>query len=253
MSTSAHRALAYHKHSGWQFQHGMQLLAFAAPTPNEHVLDVGCGTGALTYHFARAVLPHGRVTAIDPDTARLALAVEQCPPDVPNITWLAVPAEALSTSSAVACQTFQVIYANYVLHRVQDPRVVLHNVAHALCPGGRFVMQTVVDMPPLVRELTLLTGSRGAQLIHSFAFLSPPQWQQLFQEVGLHIEKTAEVADDQFANLEELVQWWEATNPGGFSAARIAPEYLAPFRTRCAAGVALYGKETWLVVARKPG
>jgi len=253
MSTHAHLALAYHQQSGWQFQHGMQLLALAAPAPNEHVLDVGCGTGALTYHFARAVLPHGRVTAIDPDTNRLALAAAQCPPDVPNITWLAVTAEALRTSAAVAGQSFQVIYANYVLHRVQDPRVVLRNVAHSLCPGGRFVMQTVVDMPPLVRELTLLTGPRGAQLIHSFTFLSPPQWQQLFQEVGLHIEQTAEVADDQFATLEELMQWWEATNPGGFAAAWIAPEQLAPLRTRCAAGVALYGKETWLVGARKPG
>ena len=93
--------------------------------------------------------------------ARLAIAVEHCPPDISNITWLAVTAEALSTSSAVAFNTFQVIYANYVLRRVQDPRVVLHNIAHYLCPGGRFVMQTVVDMPPLVRELTILTGPRG--------------------------------------------------------------------------------------------
>jgi ubiquinone/menaquinone biosynthesis C-methylase UbiE len=253
MSTSTHLALAYHQWSRWQFQHGRQLLALAAPAPNEHVLDVGCGTGALTYLCARAVLPHGRVTAIDPDTARLAIAVKQCPPDVPNITWLAIPAEALRTHAAVAGQTFQVIYANYVLHRVQDPRVVLRNIAHALCPGGRFVMQTVVDMPSLVRELTLLTGPRGAQLIHSFTLLSPLQWQQLFEEVGLHIEQTAEVADDQFANLEELVQWWEATNPEGFAAAWLAPEHLGPFRTRCAAGVALYGKETWLVAARKPG
>jgi ubiquinone/menaquinone biosynthesis C-methylase UbiE len=216
MSTSADTALAYHEYSVWQFQHGMKLFALAAPAPNEHVLDVGCGTGALTYQFARAVLPQGRVTAIDPDTARLAIAVEHCPPDISNITWLAVAAEALSTSSAVAFNTFQVIYANYVLHRVQDPRVVLHNIAHCLCPGGRFVMQTVVDMPPLVREITLLAGPRGEQLVHSFVFLSPTQWQQMFQEVGLHIEKTTEVADDHFATLEEFLQWWEATNRGGF-------------------------------------
>ena len=75
----------------------------------------------------------------------------------------------------------------------------------------------------------------------------------MFQEVGLHIEKTAEVADDHFANLEEFLQWWEATNRGGFSAALIDPAHLAPFRTRCATEVALYGKETWLVLARKPG
>ena len=41
------------------------LLAFAAPRPGERVLDVGCGCGAPTVEFARAVGPSGRVAAVD--------------------------------------------------------------------------------------------------------------------------------------------------------------------------------------------
>jgi SAM-dependent methyltransferase len=41
------------------------LLAFAAPRTGERILDVGCGCGAPTLEFARAVGPAGRVAALD--------------------------------------------------------------------------------------------------------------------------------------------------------------------------------------------
>jgi SAM-dependent methyltransferase len=41
------------------------LLAFAAPSPGERVLDIGCGCGAPTLDFARAVGSSGRVEALD--------------------------------------------------------------------------------------------------------------------------------------------------------------------------------------------
>src|SRR3974377_2057418 len=41
------------------------LLAFAAPRAGERVVDIGCGCGAPTLEFARAVGPSGRVVGID--------------------------------------------------------------------------------------------------------------------------------------------------------------------------------------------
>src|SRR3974377_449986 len=41
------------------------LLAFAAPRAGERVADIGCGCGAPTLEFARAVGPTGRVAGLD--------------------------------------------------------------------------------------------------------------------------------------------------------------------------------------------
>ena len=41
------------------------LLAFAAPRAGERVVDIGCGCGAPTLDFARAVGPSGRVVGMD--------------------------------------------------------------------------------------------------------------------------------------------------------------------------------------------
>ena len=41
------------------------LLAFAGPRAGEHVVDIGCGCGATTLEFARAVGPSGRVAGLD--------------------------------------------------------------------------------------------------------------------------------------------------------------------------------------------
>ena len=48
------------------------LLAFSAPHTGERVLEVGCGCGAPTLEFARAVGPAGRVSALDISGAMLA-------------------------------------------------------------------------------------------------------------------------------------------------------------------------------------
>src|SRR5262249_17447175 len=41
------------------------LLGFAAPRAGERVVDIGCGCGAPTLEFARAVGPSGRVVVFD--------------------------------------------------------------------------------------------------------------------------------------------------------------------------------------------
>jgi len=64
------------------------LLAFAAPRAGERVLDVGCGCGAPTLDFARAVGPSGRVAALDISGPMLAEGEARAKAaDIGNLEW----------------------------------------------------------------------------------------------------------------------------------------------------------------------
>jgi SAM-dependent methyltransferase len=64
------------------------LLAFAAPRAGERVVDVGCGCGAATLEFARAVGPSGRVAGLDISGPMLAEAERRASAaGVGNVDW----------------------------------------------------------------------------------------------------------------------------------------------------------------------
>jgi SAM-dependent methyltransferase len=64
------------------------LLAFAGPVNGDLVLDVGCGCGAPTLDFARAVGPSGRIVAIDISAPMLAVGKARAEAaGLTNIEW----------------------------------------------------------------------------------------------------------------------------------------------------------------------
>jgi ubiquinone/menaquinone biosynthesis C-methylase UbiE len=72
------------------------LRAFA-DFNDAHILEIGCGDGRLTWRYAQRAR---RVTAIDPDPARLASALEACPPNLSNtVTFTRAHSEKLPFSA----------------------------------------------------------------------------------------------------------------------------------------------------------
>jgi SAM-dependent methyltransferase len=64
------------------------LLAFAAPRSGERVADIGCGCGAPTLEFARAVGPTGRVAGFDISGPMLAEGARRAgAAGIANIDW----------------------------------------------------------------------------------------------------------------------------------------------------------------------
>jgi SAM-dependent methyltransferase len=69
------------------------FLALAAPRAGERVLDVGCGCGASTLEFARAVGPAGQVTALDISAPILAEGRARAEAaGIANVDWQQVDA-----------------------------------------------------------------------------------------------------------------------------------------------------------------
>ena len=85
------------------------MLAFAAPRAGERVVDIGCGCGAPTLEFARAVGPSGRVVGLDISEPMLAEGERRASAaGIANVDWRqADPATAALEASFGALQETQ--------------------------------------------------------------------------------------------------------------------------------------------------
>jgi SAM-dependent methyltransferase len=112
------------------------LLACLRLTGGESVLEIGCGTGALTLPLAEAVGEPGRVVAVDISDPMLGLArrrVEES--GLRNITFLLGDAQVLAFSPAA----YDVVTSRMGVMFFADPTAAFHNIGRALRPGGRLV------------------------------------------------------------------------------------------------------------------
>ena len=110
-----------------------RLLAEVLPSPPARVLDIGCGTGALSLAMAQA--GHD-VTAIDPDPTAIELAERSA--------HHAGPVQLAYHRSDVAAFVadeagFDVVVASRTLHHVREPAAALERVRRWLRPGGQLV------------------------------------------------------------------------------------------------------------------
>jgi SAM-dependent methyltransferase len=108
------------------------LLAHAAPQVGERVLDVGCGCGASTLDFARAVGPTGSVTALDISGPMLAEARSRARAGgITNVDWQ--QADAATTY----LEPFDLLISNFGLMFFGDQIAAFRHMREAARPGAR--------------------------------------------------------------------------------------------------------------------
>lgn len=111
----------------WEKAKGvMDLLA---PQAGERILDLGCGTGALTAEIAAS---GASVLGVD----RSGEMVDGARRKFKELRFEVVDACKLEFA-----EEFDAVFSNAVLHWIKEPERVIVGVSRALRPGGRFVAE----------------------------------------------------------------------------------------------------------------
>lgn len=116
------------KHS-FVYEKGKAVVELLAPQPGERILDLGCGTGALTAQIAAS---GAQVLGIDSSEEMITQAEHKFP---------ALKFQVLDARKLPFHAEFDAVFSNAVLHWIPEPEKVIAGMAQALKPGGRFVAE----------------------------------------------------------------------------------------------------------------
>ncbi len=115
-----------------------EYLGLLDLSPGERVLDVGCGSGAVTRAIARRVAPAGRVTGADASREFLDIASRLA--DEGGVGALVQWQQADCRALPFADQSFDVVLAATVLAHVPDAARAVAEMARVTRPGGRMAV-----------------------------------------------------------------------------------------------------------------
>lgn len=115
----------YRRNAGFVAELGSPVVDLLDPRPEERILDLGCGDGALT---AKLVALGCSVVGVDASPDQIRKAREE-----------GLDAHVMDGQTLTFDGEFDAVFSNAALHWMKDPDAVIAGVARALKPGCRFV------------------------------------------------------------------------------------------------------------------
>lgn len=195
------------------------VVEAAAPTPREHVVDVGCGDGnAALLAAARGA----RVTGIDPATRLLEVATARATERSVDATFLEGVADRMplpDASADVIVSVFGVIFAS-------DENAAAGEIVRVAAPHGRIVLSAwqpygaLSEVSRLRREaVARASGARPAP--PPFAWHDESAVRALFAPHGFEVSVTDVALPFLAATAEDFAQREFTGHPGWIEAARV--------------------------------
>jgi trans-aconitate methyltransferase len=160
---------------------GAPVLELLAPSPGEHILDLGCGDGVLTQKIVAA---GATVIAVDAGTDMVAAARAR-----------GIDARVMDGQKLTFGGEFDAVFSNAALHWMRDQQAVLAGVCRALKPGGRFVaeMGGHNNTAAIIVALGAVLARRGldAHRLNPWYFPSAEAYRRKLEQVHFTVEEVA--------------------------------------------------------------
>ncbi len=160
------------------------VLAEAGARPDEHVIDLGCGSGQVTLALARTV---ASVLAVDVSQKMIDLLLENArQAGIGNVEGRAVPIEELDFTPG----SVDLVVSNYVFHHLRDADkpLVVKQIFTWLRPGGRFVLGDMMFGRGGNQRDRKIIASKVSDL-----FLDGPGgWWRIVKNAGRYLFRTQE-------------------------------------------------------------
>lgn len=102
-------------------------------------LDIGCGSGDVTFELARRVGPKGRAVGADIDNTKLDLARKESEQlDLSNVEF-----RVMDIREQPEASEFDFVHARFLLTHLSDPIDAVEMFHHQLKPGGWCLLQDI--------------------------------------------------------------------------------------------------------------
>jgi trans-aconitate methyltransferase len=161
-------------------QLGAGVVELLAPRPGERIVDVGCGTGALTAQIAAA---GAEIVGIDASETMVARARDL----YPQLRFEVAKGEEFTLQYPV-----DAVFSNAALHWMSPPEAVATSVARALKPGGRFVGEmggrgNIATIVGAINQALAEEGIPQERVRNPWYFPSIGEYASLLERAGFEV------------------------------------------------------------------
>ena len=182
--TNQWNAAQYDAKHAFVYEKAKGLVELLAPRAGERILDLGCGTGALTAEIAAR---GAETLGVDGSEAMIAQARKK----FPALRFERCDARRLGFDAE-----FDAVFSNAVLHWIPEAEQVIAGVARALKRGGRFVaefggkgnIQKLVD--GFQRAFSAL-GMRPREGVNPWFYPSVAEYAGMLERHGLEVREAS--------------------------------------------------------------
>jgi SAM-dependent methyltransferase len=169
----------YEKNARFVSDMTSDVMNWLAPRPGEHILDLGCGDGALTEKLVQA---GAVVVGADNSEALLAAARRR------GLDVRFKDGQALDFGPV-----FDAVFSNAALHWMTRADDVVKGVARALKKGGRFVAEfgghgNIAAIVTALRATAIVHGKDPA-LAAGWFYPTPAEYRALLEANGFSVDK----------------------------------------------------------------